>query len=88
MPQINVACSVAHFQGAFRVQPPWARLKDDNPKRQEVIKSEAYIFSLVQNRALEMVYGFCAQQANAKGMGSARSEVREFSISRTTGSKA
>ncbi|MCY4673538.1 MAG: hypothetical protein OXD43_07230 [Bacteroidetes bacterium] len=25
-----------------------------------------------------MVYGFCAQQANAKGEGSARSEVREF----------
>ena len=25
-----------------------------------------------------MVYGFCAQQANAKGEGNAKSEVREF----------
>lgn len=67
-----------YFQAAFRVQSPWTRSKDDNPKRKEVVKSEAYIFDFAQNRALEMVYGFCAQQANAKGESDARSEVREF----------
>ena len=67
-----------YFQAAFRVQSPWTREKDDNPSRREVIKSEAYIFDFAQNRALEMVYGFCAQQANAKGKGGASSEVREF----------
>lgn len=77
MPQINVACRVAQFQTAFLVQSPWARLKDGNPNRQEVIKSEAYIFGLVHNRELGMVYEFCTPQANVIGGGKIKSEVRE-----------
>lgn len=67
-----------YFQAAFRVQSPWTRPIADDPNREEVVKPVAYIFDFAQNRALEMVYGFCAKQANAKGEGNARSEVREF----------
>ena len=67
-----------YFQAAFRVQSPWTRPRDSDPKRPEVVKSEAYVFDFAQNRALEMVYGFCAKQDDAKGKGNVRSEVREF----------
>lgn len=67
-----------YFQAAFRVQSPWTRPRDSDPKRLEVIKPEAYVFDFAQNRALEMVYGFCAKQDDAKGKGNVRSEVREF----------
>lgn len=67
-----------YFQAAFRVQSPWMRPRDRNPKRPEIVKSEAYVFDFAQNRALEMIYGFCAKQATAKGEGNARPEVREF----------
>lgn len=67
-----------YFQAAFRVQSPWTRPRDSDPKRPEVVKPEAYVFDFAQNRALEMVYGFCAKQDDAKGKGNVRSEVREF----------
>ena len=67
-----------YFQAAFRVQSPWVLPKSNEPNIYEIAKPKAYIFDFAQNRALEMVYGFCAQQANARGEGDAKSEVREF----------
>lgn len=67
-----------YFQAAFRVQSPWTRSRDSDPKKPEIVKLEAYVFDFAQNRALEMVYGFCAKQDDAKGKGNVRSEVREF----------
>lgn len=67
-----------YFQAAFRVQSPWTRSVDSNPKIQEIIKRDAFVFDFSQNRALEMVYGFCAKQANAKGDGNVKAEVGEF----------
>ncbi|MDE2644800.1 MAG: GIY-YIG nuclease family protein [Bacteroidota bacterium] len=67
-----------YFQAAFRVQSPWTRPIASDPNQEEIVKPVAYIFDFAQNRALEMVYGFCAKQANAKGEGNPRSEVREF----------
>lgn len=67
-----------YFQAAFRVQSPWTRPIADDPNQEEIVKPVAYIFDFAQNRALEMVYGFCAKQANAKGEGNPSSEVREF----------
>lgn len=67
-----------YFQAAFRVQSPWTRPREDDPKRSEIVKQEAYVFDFAQNRALEMVYGFCAKQAGAKNEGNTKSEVREF----------
>ncbi len=67
-----------YFQAAFRVQSPWTRPVADYPSREEVVKPVAYIFDFAQHRALEMVYGFCAKQGNAKGKGDPRDEVREF----------
>ena len=67
-----------YFQAAFRVQSPWTRPIDNDPHREEIVKPYAYIFDFAQNRALEMVYGFCAQQANAKGESDTKSEIRDF----------
>ena len=67
-----------YFQAAFRVQSPWTRPIASDPSQKEIVKPVAYIFDFAQNRALEMVYGFCAKQANAKGEGNASSEVHEF----------
>ncbi len=67
-----------YFQAAFRVQSLWTRPIDSDSSQKEIVKPVAYIFDFAQNRALEMVYGFCATQANAKGEGNASSEVREF----------
>ncbi|MDE2769985.1 MAG: GIY-YIG nuclease family protein [Bacteroidota bacterium] len=67
-----------YFQAAFRVQSPWTHTTADGPNKEEIVKPVAYIFDFAQYRALEMVYGFCAKQANAKGEGNPSSEVREF----------
>jgi len=67
-----------YFQAAFRVQSPWTRPIARDPHAEEILKSTAYIFDFAQNRALEMIYGFCARQANAKGGRDTKSEVREF----------
>ncbi len=67
-----------YFQAAFRVQSPWTLQNSQDPNQSEIIKPVAYIFDFAQHRALEMVYGFCAQQANAKGERDTKSEVREF----------
>ena len=67
-----------YFQAAFRVQSPWTRQIADYPSQEETVKSVAYVFDFAQNRALQMIYGFCAQQADAKEGGNPRSEVGEF----------
>ncbi|MCY4232142.1 MAG: DEAD/DEAH box helicase family protein [Bacteroidetes bacterium] len=67
-----------YFQAAFRVQSPWTRPKDNDPHSEEIVKKISYIFDFAQNRALEMIYGFCARQANAKGERNTKSEIREF----------
>jgi len=67
-----------YFQAAFRVQSPWTRRNIKDPNHDEIVKSEAYIFDFAQNRALEMIYGFCAKQVNAKETQDVKSEVREF----------
>ena len=67
-----------YFQAAFRVQSPWTRPIASNPNQEEIVKPFACVFDFAQNRALNMVYGFCAKQANAKGERNVTSEVREF----------
>ena len=67
-----------YFQAAFRVQSPWTRPTGDDPSEKEIVKPHAYIFDFAQNRALEMIYGFCAQQASAKENRKTKSEIREF----------
>ena len=67
-----------YFQAAFRVQSPWIRDQANAPNDQEIVKHEAYIFDFSQNRALEMIYGFCAKQVNAKELQDVKSELREF----------
>jgi len=67
-----------YFQAAFRVQSPWIRPVANDPHDKEIVKHQAYIFDFAQNRALEMIYGFCAKQVNAKESQDVKSEVRDF----------
>ncbi len=67
-----------YFQAAFRVQSPWTRPIASDPHKQEIVKPVYYIFDFAQNRALEMIYGFCAHQADAKKDRDTKSEVRVF----------
>jgi len=67
-----------YFQAAFRVQSSWTLPNNKNPNQPKIVKQVAYIFDFAQNRALQMIYGFCAQQSNAKGSDNTKSEVREF----------
>ena len=53
----NLSSPETYFQAAFRVQSAWAVNNPDakNPKREDIIKHECFIFDFAFNRALKLV---------------------------------
>lgn len=53
----NLSTPETYFQAAFRVQSPWtiSNPNDDDPHREEILKSECYVFDFAPDRALRQI---------------------------------
>lgn len=53
----NISSPETYFQAAFRVQTPWVVKNPDSvsPTKEEIIKTECYVFDFAPNRALKQV---------------------------------
>lgn len=53
----NSSSPETYFQAAFRVQSPWVikNPTDDEPNREEIMKSECYVLDFAPNRALRQI---------------------------------
>jgi len=53
----NASTPETYFQAAFRVQSPWTVRNPDgaNPKEEEIIKKECYVFDFAPDRALRQI---------------------------------
>jgi len=53
----NCSTPETYFQAAFRVQSPWTikNPDDKSPNKEEIIKSECYLFDFAPNRALRQI---------------------------------
>ena len=52
-----------YFQSIFRVQTPWVLKNPDNtsPNRQEIVKTQCYVFDFAPDRALKQIDQYCGQ---------------------------
>ena len=59
----NASTPETYFQAAFRVQSPWTvkNPDGDDPKREEIIKGECYVFDFAPNRALRQIADYGCQ---------------------------
>jgi len=59
----NSSTPETYFQAAFRVQSPWTVKNPDgnDPKREQIIKEECYVFDFAPNRALRQIWEYAAR---------------------------
>ena len=52
-----------YFQSIFRVQTPWVLKNPDNtsPNREEIVKTQCYVFDFAPDRALKQIDQYCGQ---------------------------
>jgi len=75
----NSSSPETYFQAAFRVQSPWTVSNPDgqNPKAEEIIKHECYIFDFAPDRALRQIAEY-ASRLNVDETTSPEAKVAEF----------